>query len=118
MYGKFNENTYNRLVELCVNISRRYNLNVNAIMRLYDVREKSVHIIMFKIYKNGASKLGQTNTVIEDRWSDEEVINYKNKSTKETIYVDTVLTKVIGIFCLLMKNVIVSESLKQTKGKI
>lgn len=44
-------------------------------------------------------KLGQAtvNVAVEEKkGSDEEVRRYKNGSTKETIYADTGLTKVIG----------------------
>lgn len=102
--GKFNENTYNSLVELCTDICRRYNLNVSAIIRHYDVTGKDCpryyvqnqqEWIKFK--NDVASKLGQANSAIEEiRGSDEEVRKYKNGSTKETIYADTALTKAIG----------------------
>ena len=39
--GKFNENTYNSLVELCADICRRYNLGIDAIIRHYDVTGKA-----------------------------------------------------------------------------
>lgn len=102
--GKFSEATYNSLVELCADICRRYNLNVNAIIRHYDVTGKDCpryyvqnqqEWIKFK--NDVASKLGQANSVIEEnKGSDEEVRKYKNGSTKETIYADTALTKAIG----------------------
>lgn len=38
--GKFNSNTYNSLVELCVDICKRYGLNENNIIRHYDVTGK------------------------------------------------------------------------------
>jgi len=38
--GKFNENTYNSLVELCVDICKRYNLGIDNIIRHYDVTHK------------------------------------------------------------------------------
>ena len=38
--GKFNDATYNSLVELCADICRRYNLSVNNIIRHYDVTGK------------------------------------------------------------------------------
>ena len=38
--GKFNNSTYNSLVELCVDICKRYNLNENNIIRHYDVTRK------------------------------------------------------------------------------
>ena len=104
--GKFNENTYNSLVELCADICRRYNLGIDAIIRHYDVTGKECpryyvrneqEWINFK--NNVANKLGQaiTNVALPKvEGSDEEVRRYKNGSTKETIYADTSLTKVIG----------------------
>ena len=38
--GKFNENTYNSLVELCADICNRYGLTVDNIIRHYDVTGK------------------------------------------------------------------------------
>lgn len=38
--GKFNDKTYNSLLELCVDICKRYNLSVNNIIRHYDVTGK------------------------------------------------------------------------------
>lgn len=104
--GKFNENTYNSLVELCADICRRYNLGIDAIIRHYDVTGKECpryyvrneqEWINFK--NNVANKLGQATTnvaVPKVEGSDEPVRRYKNGSTKETIYADTSLTKVIG----------------------
>lgn len=102
--GKFNENTYNSLVELCADICRRYNLSINAIIRHYDVTGKECpryyvrnenEWIKFK--NDVANKLGQATTdVVEKEGSDEPVRRYKNGSTKEVIYADTKLSKVIG----------------------
>lgn len=104
--GKFNENTYNSLVELCADICRRYNLGIDAIIRHYDVTGKECpryyvrneqEWIKFK--NDVASKLGQATTTVavpKVEGSDEPVRRYKNGSTKETIYADTALTKVIG----------------------
>lgn len=102
--GKFNESTYNSLVELCADICRRYNLPANAIIRHYDVTGKECpryyvrnenEWIKFK--NDVANKLGQATTeVVEVEGSDEPVRKYKNGSTKEIIYADTNLTKVIG----------------------
>lgn len=102
--GKFNENTYNSLVELCADICRRYNLSINAIIRHYDVTGKECpryyvrnenEWIKFK--NDVANKSGQATTdVVEKEGSDEPVRRYKNGSTKEVIYADTKLSKVIG----------------------
>ena len=104
--GKFNEATYNSLVELCADICKRYNLGIDAIIRHYDVTGKECpryyvrneqEWIKFK--NDVANKLGQATTnvaVPKVEGSDEPVRKYKNGSTKETIYADTALTKVIG----------------------
>lgn len=104
--GKFNEATYNSLVELCADICRRYNLSVNSIIRHYDVTGKECPRYYVRNestwiqFKNDvASKLGQATVSVaveEVKGSDEEVRRYKNGSTKEVIYADTNLTKVIG----------------------
>lgn len=104
--GKFNDNTYNSLVELCADICRRYNLGIDAIIRHYDVTGKECpryyvrneqEWIKFK--NDVANKLGQAMTnvaVPKVEGSDEPVRKYKNGSTKEIIYADTNLTKIIG----------------------
>ncbi len=104
--GKFADSTYNSLVELCADICRRYNLTVNHIIRHYDVTGKDCpryyvqnpnEWVKFK--NDVAKKLGQATVSVaveEMKGSDEPVKRYKNGSTKETIYADTGLTKVIG----------------------
>lgn len=104
--GKFAESTYNSLVELCVDLCRRYNLGIDAIIRHYDVTGKECpryyvrnESEWIKFKNDVANKLGQATTnvaVVELKGSDEPVRRYKNGSTKETIYADTNLTKVIG----------------------
>lgn len=104
--GKFNEITYNSLVELCVDICRRYNLGIDAIIRHYDVTGKECpryyvrnESEWIKFKNDVANNLGQATTnvaVPEVKGSDEPVRRYKNGSTKETVYADTELTKVIG----------------------
>ena len=104
--GKFNDNTYNSLVELCADICKRYNLGIDAIIRHYDVTGKECprYYVRNKQawiqFKNDvANKLGQATinvAVPKVEGSDEPVRRYKNGSTKETIYADTALTKVIG----------------------
>lgn len=104
--GKFNENTYNSLVELCADICKRYDLGIDAIIRHYDVTGKECpryyvrnESEWIKFKNDVANKIGQATTnvaVAEVKGSDEPVRRYKNGSTKETIYADTNLTKVIG----------------------
>ena len=104
--GKFVDSTYHSLVELCADICKRYNLTVNNIIRHYDVTGKDCpryyvqnpnEWIQFK--NDVANKLGQATVSVaveEVKGSDELVRRYKNGSTKETIYADTDLTKIIG----------------------
>lgn len=103
--GKFNNSTYNSLVELCADICRRYNLNTNNIIRHYDVTGKicpKYYVehedawIQFK--KDVANKIGQpeSEVIVKEEGSDEPVRKYKNGSTREYIYADTNLTKQIG----------------------
>ncbi len=104
--GKFNENTYNSLVELCADICKRYNLTIDCIIRHYDVTGKECpryyvrnekEWIKFK--NDVAKRIGQATTnvaVQEVKGVDEPVRKYKNGSTKEIIYADTALTKQIG----------------------
>lgn len=102
--GKFNDATYNSLVELCADICRRYGLSVNNIIRHYDVTGKECPRYYVRNesawiqFKNDvANKLGQGNVDIPvEEGSDEPVRKYKNGSTREYIYADTGLTKQIG----------------------
>lgn len=104
--GKFNYNTYNSLVELCADICKRYNLGIDAIIRHYDVTGKECPRYYVKNeqewikFKNDVTnKIGQATTSVavpKVERSDEPVRRYKNGSTKEIIYADTSLTKVIG----------------------
>lgn len=104
--GKFNDATYNSLVELCTDICKRYGLGINDIIRHYDVTGKECpryyvrnEYAWIKFKNDVANKFGQATTnvaVPEVEGSDEPVRKYKNGSTTETIYADTNLTKVIG----------------------
>lgn len=69
--GKFNDNTYNALVELCVDICKRYGLNQNAIIRHYDVTGKKCplyyvnNVEAFNQFKNDvAARLGNATQTI------------------------------------------------------
>lgn len=104
--GKFNDNTYNSLVELCADICRRYNLGIDAIIRHYDVTGKECpryyvrneqEWIKFK--NDVANKLGQATTnvaVPKVEGSDEPVRRYKNGSTRENAYSNWQCTNLIG----------------------
>lgn len=104
--GKFNNATYNSLVELCADLCKKYSLGINDIIRHYDVTGKDcphyyvqnpVEWIDFK--NKVAEKIGENTTSNAEpiyEGSDEPVRKYKNGSTKEIIYSDTNLTKVVG----------------------
>lgn len=104
--GKFNENTYNSLVELCADICKRYELSVDNIIRHYDVTGKNCpkyyveHEDEWIKFKNDvANKLGQATTTVavpKVEGSDEPVIRYKNGSTKEIAYSNWQCTNQIG----------------------
>ena len=105
--GKFNDNTYNSLVELCADICRRYNLGINAIIRHYDVTGKDCPRYYVKNeqawiqFKNDvANKLGQATVKIaikEEQGSEEiPMYKFKNGKTIEPIYADCQHTLKIG----------------------
>ena len=102
--GKFNENTYNSLVELCADICKRYELSVDNIIRHYDVTGKECpryyvrnekEWIKFK--NDVANRLGQAtvNTAVKEEKGSEEV-PIKNGKTVEPIYADCQHTLKIG----------------------
>ena len=105
--GKFNENTYNSLVELCANICKRYELSVDNIIRHYDVTGKNCpkyyveHEDEWIKFKNDVSqKIGQAevNTAVKEEQGSEEVpmFKFKNGKTIEPIYADCNHTLKIG----------------------
>ena len=53
--GKFVENTYNSLVELCADICRREGLSINDIIRHYDVTGKECPRYYVEMKVNGSS---------------------------------------------------------------
>ena len=97
--GKFNSATYNSLVELCVDLCRRYGLTANSIIRHYDVTRKECPKYYVKNpeswinFKNEvARKLGQAGQSIVqvvEKGEDVEVRRYENGSSKEIVYSDT-----------------------------
>ena len=105
--GKFNENTYNSLVELCADICKRYELSVDNIIRHYDVTGKNCpkyyveHEDEWIKFKNDvAQKIGQAevNTAIKEEQGSEEIpmFKFKNGRTIEPIYADCQHTLKIG----------------------
>ena len=105
--GKFNENTYNSLVELCADICKRYELSVDNIIRHYDVTGKNCpkyyveHEDEWIKFKNDvAKKIGQAevNTAVKEEQGSEEapMFKFKNGKTIEPIYADCNHTVKIG----------------------
>lgn len=105
--GKFNEATYNSLVELCVELCKKYNLSANDIIRHYDVTGKECPRYYVRnetawiSFKNDvANKLGQEevkSVINENEGSDEVSMHlFKNGKTVEPIYADTKHTLKIG----------------------
>ena len=89
--GKFNENTYNSLVELCADICKKYELSVDNIIRHYDVTGKNCpkyyveHEDEWIKFKNDvAQKIGQAevNTAVKEEQGSEEVPMFKFKNGK------------------------------------
>lgn len=105
--GKFNENTYNSLVELCADICNRYGLSVNNIIRHYDVTGKNCpkyyveHKDEWIKFKNDvANKIGQATVNVsekEEQGSEEiPMYKFKNGKTVEPVYADCNHTLKIG----------------------
>lgn len=100
--GKFNDNTYNALIELCADICKRYELGTDVIIRHYDVTGKDCPKYYvenenewIKLKSDIANKIGQA-PIIEEKGRDEEVRVYKNGSTPETVYSDSKATIKLG----------------------
>lgn len=104
--GKFNEKTYSSLVELVAELCKKYNIEINNVIRHYDVTGKECPRYYVrnpqewdKFKQDVQNKInGGAATTIPaiPEGSDEPVRSYHNGSTKEIIYADTNLTKVIG----------------------
>lgn len=88
--GKFNEATYNSLVELCVDIAQRYNLNpIEDIIRHYDVTGKKCplywvnNVNEYIVFKNKvAVKVEETKEMITEAVMK---IGGKNKKVKRIL---------------------------------
>lgn len=101
--GKFNESTYNSLVELCADICKRYGLDTSAIIRHYDVTGKECpryyvrnEAEWIKFKQDVANKLGQA-TIVEEKGREEiPMYKFKNGKTVEPIYADCNHTVKIG----------------------
>ena len=105
--GKFNNETYNSLVELCADICKRNNLSINDIIRHYDVTGKECPRYYVRNeqawiqFKNDvANKINQptTNVAVYEKKGTEEkpMYKFKNGKTVEPIYADSKHTVRIG----------------------
>lgn len=103
--GKFNEKTYNSLVELCASLCKQYGISINNVIRHYDVTGKCCpkyyveHPVAWQQFKQDV--YNKINGGVEPvpptpEGSDEQVRTYQNGSTKENVYSDTALTKYVG----------------------
>ena len=103
--GQFNEKTYNSLVELCASLCKQYGIDINNIIRHYDVTGKCCpkyyveHPVAWQQFKQDV--YNKINGGVEPvpptpGGSDEPVRTYQNGSTKENVYSDTALTKYVG----------------------
>lgn len=104
--GKFNDSTYNSLIELCANLCKQYGISINNIIRHYDVTRKCCpkyyveHDEAWQQLKQDINNKinGGTPTPIPPKpeGGDEPVRRYKNGSTKEIAYSNWQCTNQIG----------------------
>lgn len=98
--GKFNEVTYNALIELLTELCRKYNLSADKIIRHYDVTGKMCpryyveHNDEFlEIRKKVAINLNQSIVIKNEEKGEFNMAKiYKNGSTRENVFADTGLT--------------------------
>lgn len=90
--GKFNESTYEALIELCIWLCKKHNIKADKIIRHYDATKKVCpkyyveHQAEWEGFKNRIrEKLGQEKPKEEDF---EMPKTYKNGSTSEPCYKD------------------------------
>lgn len=103
--GKFNEYTYNSLVELCASLCKQYGIDINNVIRHFDVTGKNCpkyyveHTdAWYQFRQDVYNKIqgGDVPVPPTPEGGDEPVRVYQNGSTRENIYADTSLTKKIG----------------------
>lgn len=105
--GKFNDNTYNSLVELCANLCKQYGISINNLIRHYDVTGKECpryyvrnenEWIKFKQDVQNKINGGTVTPVPVEPQGSEEIPMYKFKNgrTVEPIYADCRHTVKIG----------------------
>lgn len=93
--GKFNDATYYSLVDLCVELCKKYKINADHVIRHYDVTGKQCPLYYVKnstewaLFRNRiAQRLNQNiEPVKEEKF--EMAKTYRNGSTSEPVYADT-----------------------------
>lgn len=102
--GKFNSNTYNSLVDLVVELCKKYSININNVIRHYDVTGK----VCPKYYVENTSEWTKFRNKVNERLNgtkkiekivgseEKPMYTFKNGKTIEYIYADSAHTKKIG----------------------
>lgn len=104
--GKFTDDTYNALVELCANLCKKYGISINNVIRHYDVTGKSCPKYYVehqdewnKLKQDIYNKINGTPVEVptEEKGSEEKpMYKFKNGKTVEPIYADCNHTVRIG----------------------
>lgn len=103
--GKFNDNTYNSLVELCASLCKQYGIDINHVIRHYDVTGKCCpkyyveHPDAWQQFKQDVYNKVQGGDVpvpTPPEGGDEPVRRYCNGSTREICYSNWQCTNQIG----------------------
>lgn len=101
--GKFNEKTYDSLIQLCVMLCKLYNININNIKTHNSITGKNCPKYYVenpnewnKFKQDVQKRINGKEIVHEAERSDEPVRVYKNGSTREDVFADTDLTNKIG----------------------
>ena len=102
--GKFNSNTYNSLVDLVVELCKKYSININNVIRHYDVTGK----VCPKYYVENTNEWTKFRNKVNERLNgtkkiekivgseEKPMYTFKNGKTIEYIYADSAHTKKIG----------------------
>lgn len=104
--GKFTDDTYNALVELCADLCKKYGISINNVIRHYDVTGKSCPKYYVehqdewnKLKQDIYNKINGTPVEVptEEQGSEEKpMYKFKNGKTVEPIYADCNHTVRIG----------------------
>lgn len=104
--GKFTDDTYNALVELCADLCKKYGISINNVIRHYDVTGKSCPKYYVehqdewnKLKQDIYNKINGTPVEVptEEQGSEEKpMLKFKNGKTVEPIFADCNHTVRIG----------------------